>query len=125
MDERGGLQPAGVQGEICVTGPTVISGYETNPEANAESFRDDWYRTGDEGYVDSDGFLYVTGRIHEVVNRGGEKFSLHEIDDVMLGLPGVRTAAAFTAPHPKLGRWCGVSASGSDHILQSCSISFC
>lgn len=102
-DLDGDELPAGEQGEICVSGPSVISGYENNPAANAEQFRGVWYRTGDEGYFDNDGFLYITGRLHEVVNRGGEKFSITEIDKVLLSTPGVETGAAFTAVHEKLG----------------------
>jgi acyl-CoA synthetase (AMP-forming)/AMP-acid ligase II len=102
-DLAGNELPAGEQGEICVSGPSVISGYENNPTANAEQFRGNWYRTGDEGYFDNDGFLYITGRTHEIVNRGGEKFSISEIDNVLLSTPGVETGAAFTAPHEKLG----------------------
>jgi acyl-CoA synthetase (AMP-forming)/AMP-acid ligase II len=95
--------PPGTPGEICVGGPTVIEGYEHNDEANAKAFRDGWYRTGDEGYFDEDGFLFITGRLSEVVNRGGEKFSLSEIDEALLGCENVVTGAAFTAQHPTLG----------------------
>ena len=102
-DDDGNVLPPNEKGEICVTGPSVISGYENNPEATAESFRGDQYRTGDQGYIDEDGFLYVTGRIRDVVNRGGEKFSLAEVDDAILRLKGVAEGAAFSVPHEKLG----------------------
>lgn len=102
-NEQYNPMPVNERGEICVTGPTVITGYENNPEANAEFFHEGWYRTGDEGYFDADGFLYVTGRTREIVSRGGEKFSLAEIDEAILRLDGVAEAAAFSAPHPKLG----------------------
>jgi acyl-CoA synthetase (AMP-forming)/AMP-acid ligase II len=104
MDVDGNALVPGERGEICVTGPTVISGYENNPQANAELFRDGWYRTGDEGYLDDDGFLYVTGRLREVVNRGGEKFSLAEIDEALHRIAGIATGSAFAAPHPRLGQ---------------------
>ena len=81
----------------------MITGYENNPEANAESFRDGSFRTGDEGYFDDDGFLYVTGRIREIVSRGGEKFSLAEVDEAINRLDGLVEGAAFAAPHPQLG----------------------
>jgi acyl-CoA synthetase (AMP-forming)/AMP-acid ligase II len=103
MDGNGVRLETGRRGEICVTGPSVIPGYEQNPDANAESFWGDWYRTGDEGYFDEDGFLYVTGRVVEVVNRGGEKFSLTEIDNALLRLTGITNAAAFMVPHSSLG----------------------
>jgi acyl-CoA synthetase (AMP-forming)/AMP-acid ligase II len=101
-DEEGNPAPSGEKGEVCVSGPTVISGYEDDAKSNAESFRNGWYRTGDEGYFDEDGFLYITGRIREVVNRGGEKFSLVEIDEALLEINGVSQAAAFVVPHARL-----------------------
>lgn len=91
------------RGEICVTGPTVITGYENNPQANVESFRDGYYRTGDEGYFDEDGFLYVTGRLRDVISRGGEKFSLSEIDEAILKLDGIAEGSAFSISHQNLG----------------------
>jgi acyl-CoA synthetase (AMP-forming)/AMP-acid ligase II len=103
MDEEGHLLPAGTKGEVVVRGPNVIDGYENNPEANAVAFVNGWFRTGDQGYLDEDGYLCLTGRIKELINRGGEKISPLEIDDVLLRHPAVAEALAFAVPHPTLG----------------------
>jgi len=103
MDEAGRLLPAGVRGEVVVRGPNVVDGYENNPEANAVAFVNGWFRTGDQGYLDEDGYLCLTGRIKELINRGGEKISPLEIDDVLLRHPAVAEALAFAVPHPTLG----------------------
>lgn len=103
MDESGNLLPKGVKGEVVVRGPNVVDGYENNPEANAAAFVRGWFRTGDQGYLDDDGYLCLTGRIKELINRGGEKISPLEIDDVLLRHPAVAEALAFAAPHPTLG----------------------
>ncbi len=103
MDESGNLLPAGVKGEVVVRGPNVVDGYENNPEANAAAFVRGWFRTGDQGYLDDDGYLCLTGRIKELINRGGEKISPLEIDDVLLRHPAVAEALAFAVPHPTLG----------------------
>lgn len=103
MDERGNLLPQGTIGEVVVRGPNVIDGYEHNPEANAAAFVAGWFRTGDQGVIDGDGYLQLTGRLKELINRGGEKISPLEIDDVILRHPAVAEALAFAVPHPKLG----------------------
>lgn len=103
QDPDGNSLSPGSHGEICVSGPTVISGYEDDPDATAEAFHNGQYRTGDEGYFDDDGFLYVTGRMREVVNRGGEKFSLTEIDEELLRIDGIVEGAAFMQAHENLG----------------------
>jgi oxalate---CoA ligase len=103
MDEAGALLPPGSIGEVVVRGPNVVDGYENNPEANAQAFVDGWFRTGDQGVIDADGYLQLTGRIKELINRGGEKISPLEIDDVLLRHPAVAEAVAFAAPHPTLG----------------------
>ncbi|WP_322511926.1 acyl--CoA ligase [Chloroflexus sp.] len=103
MDEAGNLLPGGVKGEVVVRGPNVVDGYENNPEANAAAFVNGWFRTGDQGYLDEDGYLCLTGRIKELINRGGEKISPLEIDDVLLRHPAVAEALAFAVPHPTLG----------------------
>ncbi len=103
MDEGGQLLPPGVKGEVVVRGPNVVDGYENNPEANAAAFVDGWFRTGDQGYLDEDGYLCLTGRMKELINRGGEKISPLEIDDVLLRHPAVAEALAFAVPHPTLG----------------------
>lgn len=103
MDEQGNLLDQGQIGEVVVRGPNVIDGYENNPEANATSFVNGWFRTGDQGVIDADGYLALTGRLKELINRGGEKISPLEIDDVLLRHPAVAEALAFAVPHPKLG----------------------
>ena len=103
MDEAGQFLPPGVRGEVVVRGGNVVDGYENNPEANAAAFVAGWFRTGDQGYLDDDGYLVLTGRIKELINRGGEKISPLEIDDVLLRHPAVAEALAFAVPHPTLG----------------------
>lgn len=103
LDEAGRLVPAGETGEIAIRGPAVMSGYEANPDANAEAFVNGWFRTGDQGRFDSDGYLVLTGRLKEQINRGGEKISPLEIDQVLLRHPDVSEVATFGFPHPTLG----------------------
>ena len=103
LDGRGRPKPAGVRGEVAVRGPTVIDGYENNPEADRAAFASGWFRTGDEGYVDADGYLFLTGRLKEQINRGGEKISPLEVDEALLGHEAVAQAVTFAVPHPKLG----------------------
>jgi acyl-CoA synthetase (AMP-forming)/AMP-acid ligase II len=103
MDDAGRMLPAGAPGEIAIRGPTVTAGYENNPHANAEAFSDGWFRTGDLGRFDEEGYLFITGRLKEIVNRGGEKISPREIDEALLEHPEVAQAAAFAVPHPTLG----------------------
>ncbi len=101
------LLPPWARGEVVVRGPTVIEGYADNPEANAAAFFDGWFRTGDEGYLDADGYLFLTGRIKEQINRGGEKISPIEVEEVLLGHPLVSEAAVFAIPDPRLGEEVG------------------
>ncbi len=103
MDGQGNLLAAGATGEIVIRGPNVTAGYEKNPAANAEAFTDGWFRTGDQGFLDPDGYLTITGRLKEIINRGGEKISPREVDEVLLDHPSVRQAVTFALPHPKLG----------------------
>ena len=103
MDEAGELQQAGAVGEVVVSGPNVIRGYESNPEANASSFVGDWFRTGDQGLLDANGVLTLKGRLKELINRSGEKVSPAEIDEVLLSHPAVQEAVAFGVPHPTHG----------------------
>ena len=98
LDEKGEALPAGVPGEVSIKGANVFSGYEGNPDANAEAFVDGWFRTGDQGYLDAEGYLYLTGRIKELINRGGEKISPREIDEALLTHPAVAEAVCFGAP---------------------------
>jgi acyl-CoA synthetase (AMP-forming)/AMP-acid ligase II len=103
MDEAGTLLPPGSTGEVVIRGPNVIDGYENNPQANASAFTAGWFRTGDQGCFDADGYLTITGRLKELINRGGEKIAPLEIDDVLLRHPAVAEALAFAAPHATLG----------------------
>ena len=103
MDAEGSLLSQGSLGEVVVKAPNVIDGYENNPEANATAFVDGWFRTGDQGVLDEDGYLRLTGRIKELINRGGEKISPLEVDDVLLRHPAVAEALAFAVPHKSLG----------------------
>jgi acyl-CoA synthetase (AMP-forming)/AMP-acid ligase II len=103
MDDAGTLLAQGEKGEVVVRGGNVVDGYENNPEANASAFTAGWFRTGDQGYLDTDGYLNLTGRIKELINRGGEKISPLEIDDVLLRHPAVAEALAFAVPHKTLG----------------------
>jgi acyl-CoA synthetase (AMP-forming)/AMP-acid ligase II len=103
MDEQGNLLSQGSLGEVVVKGANVIDGYENNPEANTTAFVDGWFRTGDQGKLDAEGYLHLTGRIKELINRGGEKISPLEVDDVLLRHPAVAEALAFAVPHKTLG----------------------
>jgi acyl-CoA synthetase (AMP-forming)/AMP-acid ligase II len=99
---------AGERGEVAVRGRSVVDGYLDNPEANVASFRDGWFRTGDVGSLSSDGYLTLVGRVKELINRGGEKISPYEIEDVLLTHPAVREAAAYPVPDKKYGEQVGV-----------------
>ena len=117
LDDRNRSLPAGERGEVSIKGPTVIDGYENNSDANAAAFTDGWFRTGDEGYVDGDGYLFLTGRLKEQINRGGEKVSPLEVDEALLGHRSVAQAVTFALPHPKLGEEVAaavVAVDGSD-----------
>ena len=103
MDEAGALQEPGATGEVVIRGPNVTAGYENNPKANAAAFSGGWFRTGDQGVIDGAGYLTLTGRLKEIINRGGEKIAPREVDDVLMAHPAVAQAVAFAVPHKKLG----------------------
>jgi len=103
MDDAGKLLPSGAQGEVVVQGKNVTRGYYNNPEANAASFTNGWFRTGDQGILDADGYLTLVGRLKELINRGGEKISPREIDEVLLTHPAVAEAVCFGVPDTKYG----------------------
>jgi len=103
IDTRGHWLPQGETGEIVIRGPTVVDAYESDPAANKEAFFEDWLRTGDEGYLDQDGYLFISGRLKEMINRGGEKVAPREIDEALLAHPDIAQAVAFPIPHPTLG----------------------
>lgn len=107
MDENGDILPRGETGEVVIRGRNVTAGYAANPEANAKSFVDGWFRTGDQGRFDEDGYLHITGRLKEMINRGGEKVSPLEVDVVLLDHPGVAEACTFAMPHDLLGEEVG------------------
>ncbi|MES2176300.1 MAG: acyl--CoA ligase [Gemmatimonadota bacterium] len=102
-DETGATVPAGATGEIVIRGPNVMTEYENNPKANAEAFYGDWFRTGDQGVMDEDGYVSITGRLKEIINRGGEKISPREVDEIIMEHPGVHQCVTFGMPHDMLG----------------------
>ena len=97
----------GEVGEVVIRGPNVTLGYDSNPPANAKAFTDGWFRTGDQGRLDEEGYLFLTGRLKEQINRGGEKISPLEVDVVLLDHPAVAQACTFGIPHGKLGEEVG------------------
>jgi acyl-CoA synthetase (AMP-forming)/AMP-acid ligase II len=103
MDERGEILPADCVGEIVIRGPNVTAGYKNNAAANATAFTSGWFRTGDQGVMDADGYFRLTRRLKEIINRGGEKISPREVDEVLLDHPAVAQVVTFAVPHPKLG----------------------
>jgi oxalate---CoA ligase len=115
INEGGNPQGADTSGEVVVRGPTVMRGYRDNPQANAAAFINGWFRTGDVGAIDSDGYLRLTGRIKEMINRGGEKIAPEDIEAVLLEHPAVAEAAAFGVPDAKYGEhvWAAVVLKGA------------
>ena len=94
-------------GEIVIRGDNVTQGYENNPEANAEAFTNGWFRTGDQGMMTADGYLSITGRLKEIINRGGEKISPREVDEVLMDHPAVLQVVTFAGParQARARRW--------------------
>ena len=97
------LLPRGATGEVVIRGSNVTKGYENNPQANDECFVNGWFRTGDQGVMDEDGYLTITGRLKEIINRGGEKISPREIDDVLMDHAAIQQVVTFAMPHKSLG----------------------
>ncbi len=125
MDAKGTHLETGERGEVVIQGPNVVKGYENNPEANAASFTNGWFRTGDQGFVDAGGYLTLTGRIKELINRGGEKIAPREIDEVLLTHPAVAEAVAFGFAHPTWGEEVAAAVvlrepAGESEILAHC-----
>ena len=108
LDEAGKQLPSQTVGEVSIKGPNVFAGYEGNPQANAEAFSNGWFRTGDHGQLDGEGYLTLVGRIKELINRGGEKISPREIDEALLAHPAVAEACCFGIPDRVYGE--GVAA---------------
>ncbi len=92
-----------------IRGPNVTSGYENNPTANQSAFSHGWFRTGDQGFIDSEGYVSITGRLKELINRGGEKISPREVDEVLIDHPAIEQAVTFAVPHPQLGEDVGAA----------------
>ena len=110
MDEQSGaLLGQGAVGEVVIRGPNVTLGYEANPEANAKGFTGGWFRTGDQGVLDEEGYLRLTGRLKELINRGGEKISPLEVDEILMDHPAVAQVVTFGIPHDKLGEEVGAA----------------
>ena len=103
IGEEGNLLPAGTSGEILIRGPSVTRGYEENPQANQAAFVNTWFRTGDRGMLDESGYLFIKGRIKEMINRGGEKISPLEVDEVLLSHPSIQQAVTFAVKDVLLG----------------------
>ncbi|MEE9255407.1 MAG: acyl--CoA ligase [Pseudomonadales bacterium] len=117
MHEKGTILAAGEVGEVVIRGANVTPGYENNAAANRENFTRGWFRTGDQGVMDGEGYLTITGRLKEIINRGGEKISPREVDDVLMDHPAVAQVVTFAMPHDKLGEEVGaaiVLEEGSD-----------
>jgi acyl-CoA synthetase (AMP-forming)/AMP-acid ligase II/acyl carrier protein len=103
IDEVGDLLPGGQTGQVVVRGATVMASYDGDPMATDAAFAGDWLKTGDLGFFDDDGYLFLTGRLREMINRGGEKIAPLEVDEVLLGHPAVAEAVTFAVPHATLG----------------------
>jgi oxalate---CoA ligase len=102
MDASANMLASGIEGEIVVRGAAVFGGYENAPAVNERAFRNGWYHTGDHGFIDADGFIKLTGRVDEVINRGGEKIAPREVDEALLAHPAVAEAVSFPVPHARL-----------------------
>ena len=109
LDAANHVLPPGERGEVAIRGATVVDAYENNPSANEAAFTAGWFRTGDEGMLDNDGYLFLTGRLKEQINRGGEKISPIEIDETLLRHPAIAEAVTFAIPHDKLGEEVGAA----------------
>jgi acyl-CoA synthetase (AMP-forming)/AMP-acid ligase II len=103
LNNSGDLLPPHTTGEVSIKGPNVFGGYEGNAEANLSSFTNGWFRTGDQGYLDTDGYLMLVGRLKELINRGGEKISPREIDEALLTHAAVAEAVCFGRPDRTYG----------------------
>ena len=103
MNDKNEKLPQGKIGEICIKGDNVTNGYENNPEANKQSFVNDWFRTGDEGFFDEDGYLKISGRLKEIINKGGEKISPLEVDNILMDFPPIDQALCFGYKDKMLG----------------------
>jgi acyl-CoA synthetase (AMP-forming)/AMP-acid ligase II len=124
-DENGNEVAAGQRGEVCISGPNVITGYENNSEANATAFFGEWFRTGDQGYLDADGYLSLVGRLKELINRGGEKISPREIDELLMTHPAVGEAVCFGVPHKTWGEEVAAAVVVRQPVTEADLLAFC
>jgi acyl-CoA synthetase (AMP-forming)/AMP-acid ligase II len=125
LDETGRHLGVGERGEVCIKGPNVMRGYDNNPEANATAFSDGWFRTGDQGFLDEEGYLTLSGRLKEMINRGGEKISPREIDEVLLTHPAVAEAVCFGVTHPTWGEEVAAAVTLSAPATEAELIAYC
>jgi acyl-CoA synthetase (AMP-forming)/AMP-acid ligase II len=125
MDDKGRHLPSGERGEVVIKGPNVTRGYENNPDANAASFTDGWFRTGDQGILDANGYLTLVGRLKELINRGGEKISPREIDEVLLTHPAVAEAVCFGVAHPTWGEEVSAAVVLREAATEADLLAFC
>jgi acyl-CoA synthetase (AMP-forming)/AMP-acid ligase II len=125
LDESGNELVVGASGEVAVRGPNVIDGYENNPQANASSFTRGWFRTGDLGVLDQDGYLRLLSRIKELINRGGEKIAPREIDEVLEGHPAVKEAVSFGVPHATWGEEVCAAVVLNEPVTEKELLAFC
>jgi acyl-CoA synthetase (AMP-forming)/AMP-acid ligase II len=125
LDEAGAQLPTGASGEVAVRGPNVIDGYENNPQANASSFTQGWFRTGDLGVLDADGYLTLLSRIKELINRGGEKIAPREVDEALEAHPAVSEAVSFGVPHPTWGEQVAAAVVVKEPVTERELLTFC
>ena len=114
MDSSGNQLSIGEEGEVCIQGENVTPGYENNEAANASSFTNGWFRTGDQGLFDQDGYLKITGRLKEIINRGGEKISPLEVDNVLMEHPDIQQVVTFAVSDKMLGEEIGAAVVMAD-----------
>lgn len=125
LDKEGNELPIGATGEVSIKGANVFAGYEGNAQANAESFSNGWFRTGDQGHLDGEGYLTLSGRIKELINRGGEKISPREIDDVLGTHPAVAEAVCFGVPDRVYGEAVAAAVVLKDEASEKDLIAHC
>ena len=109
MDAEGNHLQGDAEGEVCIRGDNVTPGYENNTAANESSFTNGWFRTGDQGYLDEDGYLKITGRLKEIINRGGEKISPLEVDNILMEHPDIQQVVTFAVEDRMLGEEIGAA----------------
>ena len=125
MDAKGKHLAPGERGEVVIQGPNVVSDTRTIRKPTPTSFTDGWFRTGDQGFLDADGYLTLTGRIKELINRGGEKIAPREIDEVLLRHPDVAEAVAFGVPHPTWGEEVAAAVVLREPQTEAAILAFC